>query len=451
MKGQHIRHGVVSEGHAGAAFEDALVGAPAHAHRQPHALAALLVGHGAGRVEIHRQVVRLARGHERVGRIPVVGSPERNPGFVHGLPAFLQVALVVDAHGPQAVGAAEVAAAAPETASLLADADLTRVGIAQKAHLLAALVGHLAAAHRRGIVADIVAGLLGDLLYEGFELIHLGAVALVHVVTHVHLEGQLVVAQVGHDALEGRAAAREAARRVVGVAKAVNRDLGAVHAATPQHVGDVLCEQISVRDDGGAVRAATLLRERGQALRERLDDVGSQKRLAAEPCHGDAFGVGGVEHARRQSHDVVLNLGAHLAAPMVLEAVRAIKIATHCGANGEADAVRYPTSSAPHGLERRALVEVRDDAAAREALDDGVVLVELLEDRQEVHLDRRVLGAIALVEVRDRDHLRIGNLRAYVVARHVPAGLACRARGLRFGLLFLGHLALLFRGIRSRR
>ena len=152
--------GVVLERDALAAAEQALMGATARAHRQPHAFAAFVVGHGRGRVQVHRQVVEVAGGCERVCRVPIVRGAEAYGGLVDGFPAFLQIALVVDADAPQVVRAAIVTAPHAEALRFLADADLACVASAQKAHLLAALVG---------CIASLVAAVGLSPIYELFS------------------------------------------------------------------------------------------------------------------------------------------------------------------------------------------------------------------------------------------------------------------------------------------
>ena len=157
----------------------------------------------------------------------------------------------------------------------------------------------------------------------------------------------------------------------------------------------------------------------------------------------NVFRVGGVQHALCKSHDVVLHLLRHLPAPMVLEAVRAVEVASHRGADGQADPPWETACSASHGFKCGALVEFADDAAFGEALDDGVVLVELLQDGKQVHLYRGVFGAIAFEEVGDGHHLAVRYACAQVVARHMPTGLACRPSRLGLSLLIGCHDALL--------
>ena len=443
MQGQNVRLGVVLERDALAPAEQALVGAASHAGRQPHALAALFVGHGIGRIEVHREVVGLACRFQRVDRVPVVRGAKRNPGLVHGFPAFLQVALVIDAHAPDVVRPAVVSAAPGKASGLLTHAHLARIGLAEKAHLLAAFVGYLAAAHGCGVVRDVVPRLLRELLDEGLEFVHLASVAFVDIMTDTHFKAQLERAQVVDDAVKGGAAARKAARRVMRGPKAIYRDLRGRDFVALKHVSDLLREQITVGDDARIVFGAAFLGKGHKASRERVDYVRCQKRLAAKPGHVDVLCAGSVNHARGQSRDVVLHLSAHLAATVILKAVGAIKVATHRGANREPDAPPRPARRAAHRLKRRALIEVCDDAALGKAFDDGMIFVKLVKHREQIHLDRSVFGTVALEEIGNGHHLRAGDRRTEVVTGHMPAGLARRTRCLSCGVLVLAHVSLL--------
>ena len=66
--------------------------------------------------------------------------------------------------------------------------------------------------------------------------------------------------------------------------------------------------------------------------------------------------------------------------------------------------------------------------ALRETPDDGVALVELVQHGEQVHLDWRVFGAVAFVQVRDRRVLSAGHGRHQVIPRHMPASFPRRAR-----------------------
>ena len=125
---------------------------------------------------------------------------------------------------------------------------------------------------------------------------------------------------------------------------------------------------------------------------------------------------------------------------MVFEAVRAVEVAAQRGADGKRHRIGERTGSPAHGLERGPLVVIRDDPAFGEALDYRMVLVKLLQYREQIQLDRRVLGAVAAEQVRDGRVFRVRHRRAQVVTRHMPAGFARRAR--LFGLLGCGILRL---------
>lgn len=62
-----------------------------------------------------------------------------------------------------------------------------------------------------------------------------------------------------------------------------------IHLEPPEHVGDILREQVSVCDDARLVPSAALFRERHQAAGKRFDDVGREQRLAAEPGDVDVL------------------------------------------------------------------------------------------------------------------------------------------------------------------
>jgi hypothetical protein len=64
---------------------------------------------------------------------------------------------------------------------------------------------------------------------------------------------------------------------------------------------------------------------------------------------------------------------------VILEAVGAIEVTAHRGADGEANVVRRGACSSALGFERSALIEIAYDAALGESLDDRMMLVELIE------------------------------------------------------------------------
>ena len=110
MEREHVTLGIVFERHARASLEQALVRAPTHAHGQPHALPAFFVRHGRCRVQVLHQIVRVTCSCQRILRIPIMRDAEGDGGLVDGLPALLEIALVVDANAPDAVRPAVMAA-----------------------------------------------------------------------------------------------------------------------------------------------------------------------------------------------------------------------------------------------------------------------------------------------------------------------------------------------------
>ena len=239
----------------------------------------------------------------------------------------------------------------------------------------------------------------------------------------------------------------------MGLADSIDSHLRRRDPAPPQHIRDILRKQIAVCDDPRFIRTATLLGKRYEASRKRLYNARCKQRLATEPGDGKVLRAGGIQHALRKRDDVILDLPAHHTLAVVFKAIRAIEIAAYRRTDGERDPGRLAASDASHGLDSRPLVEIRDDAALGETLDDGMVLVELFQHGQQVKLDGRVLGAASLEQIGNRHHLRAGDRRHHVVTRDVPTSFARRARSARRfpGGIFVAHLCLLLQDLTPLR
>ena len=210
-------------------------------------------------------------------------------GLVHGLPALVQVASVVDTQAPQAVCPAIVAASSTETPRLLTDSDLASIGLAKEPNLLSARVGHSTARNWSWVIPELVSRLGSQLVHKGLQRIDLVAVSLVHVVTNPHHTGQTHIAQVVHDAFKGSTATRQMACGVVGRLKAVDGHLDRADLGGLEHGRVLPREQVAVGDDACVVGAAALLCKRHQTRGERLYDVWRQERFATKPRHMERF------------------------------------------------------------------------------------------------------------------------------------------------------------------
>ena len=218
------------------------------------------------------------------------------------------------------------------------------------------------------------------------------AVAVVNVVPKADAEGQAQAAQVFRDALKGGPAARQMTGSVVGRTDAVHGDLGVTDPASPQHVGNVLGQQIVVGDDGGAVGRALRRSQCHQFPGQFLDDVGHQQRLAAEPGDAQRFSACGLQQSPGQAQNGLLGLGAHPARAVVFKAIGAVEIAPHRGTEGQRHvgrAARHPC----HGRQRRPLVKIDDQPPILKPFQDGMILIQGIQRVQQVQLYRRIRAA----------------------------------------------------------
>ena len=100
--------------------------------------------------------------------------------------------------------------------------------------------------------------------------------------------------------------------------------------------------------------------------------------------------------------------------------------------------------SPTHRLEGGPFVKIDDDAATGESIDEGMILVEHLDHREQIHLQGREFGTHALEQVRNRHHLGAGNLGIQVVSRNAPACLASRPPRLGLDAVVCVHVSLVF-------
>ena len=175
-----------------------------------------------------------------------------------------------------------------------------------------------------------------------------------------------------------------------------------------------------------------------RALADSRDDVvACKQRLAAKPRNAHILAPRCIEHALYQRNDIVLHFFRHLASAVIFEAIRAVEVATHGRTYGQADPVWHCASGAPHRFECRTLVELADDTALGEPLDNRMILIELFEDAEQVQLQRSVFRAISLEQIGDRHVLRVRHWRAQVVTRNMPPCLTGRATRLCFFFQFV--------------